>query len=123
MDFSLKAKVICWGIAIFCLEGFVSAPEIAAHEARRESARSRRLITLDLVQPHFYHLDTCFFPVDDRSALLLSGAFDAKEAASADQEDLSRNPRLRSLKRMRKILPAMAYASAERLCSIKPVER
>jgi len=33
---------------------------------------------LRLVNPNFYHLDTCFFPLDDRSALYYPPAFDVR---------------------------------------------
>ena len=56
--------------------GFRFRSEIAAHE--KVSARlKRRLIALELFQPHFYHLDTCFLPLDDKSALYYPAAFDS----------------------------------------------
>ena len=36
----------------------------------------RELISVELVDPRFYHLDTCFCPLDDQSALFYPGAFD-----------------------------------------------
>jgi N-dimethylarginine dimethylaminohydrolase len=56
--------------------GFRYRSEIAAHEAVAATLK-RRLITLELMQPHFYHLDTCFFPLDDKTAIFYPGAFDA----------------------------------------------
>ncbi|HVO33336.1 MAG TPA: arginine deiminase-related protein, partial [Elusimicrobiota bacterium] len=55
--------------------GFRFRSEIQAHE-RVCAALGRRLVSLDLVQPRFYHLDTCFFPLDDEAALYFPGAFD-----------------------------------------------
>lgn len=31
--------------------------------------------TVELIDPHFYHLDTCFCPLDDNTALIYRGAF------------------------------------------------
>jgi N-dimethylarginine dimethylaminohydrolase len=55
--------------------GFRYRSEIRAHE-RVSVALGRRLVTLELATPQFYHLDTCFFPLDDRSALYYPQAFD-----------------------------------------------
>lgn len=56
--------------------GFRFRSEVAAHE--RVAARlKKRLVALELLQPRFYHLDTCFLPLDDHSALYYPGAFDA----------------------------------------------
>jgi N-dimethylarginine dimethylaminohydrolase len=35
-------------------------------------------LTVELVDPHFYHLDTCFCPLDDNTALIYRGAFSQK---------------------------------------------
>jgi N-dimethylarginine dimethylaminohydrolase len=56
--------------------GFRFRSEIAAHE-KVAKALGKRLVALELAQPHFYHLDTCFLPLDDESALYYPGAFDA----------------------------------------------
>lgn len=37
---------------------------------------TREVLSLELVDPHFYHLDTCFCPLDDRRALYYPPAFD-----------------------------------------------
>jgi N-dimethylarginine dimethylaminohydrolase len=34
------------------------------------------VLSLELVAPHFYHLDTCFCPLDERRALYYPPAFD-----------------------------------------------
>jgi N-dimethylarginine dimethylaminohydrolase len=56
--------------------GFRFRSEIRAHEAVA-AALGKRLVGMELVQPRFYHLDTCFLPLDNRSALYFPGAFDA----------------------------------------------
>jgi N-dimethylarginine dimethylaminohydrolase len=55
--------------------GFRFRSELAAHE-RVAEALHRRVIGLELAEPHFYHLDTCFFPLDERTAFYYPGAFD-----------------------------------------------
>ncbi len=35
-------------------------------------------LPVELVDPHFYHLDTCFCPLDDNTALIYRGAFSKK---------------------------------------------
>lgn len=56
--------------------GFRFRSEVRAHE-RVSEALGRRLVTLELSKPQFYHLDTCFFPMDETSALYYPQAFDA----------------------------------------------
>lgn len=55
--------------------GFRFRSDIRAHAMIADLLKTR-LISLELVDPWFYHLDTCFFPVDDRVALYYPGAFD-----------------------------------------------
>jgi N-dimethylarginine dimethylaminohydrolase len=49
-----------------------------------------RVLSLELVDPHFYHLDTCFCPLNERAAVFYPPAFDsyARRALSATIEDL-----------------------------------
>ena len=47
-------------------------------QKRVSAALKKPLIPLDLVQPHFYHLDTCFCPLDDRTVMYYPEAFDKK---------------------------------------------
>ncbi len=56
--------------------GFRYRSEIQAHE-RVSGALGRRLVALELATPQFYHLDTCFLPLDDRSVLYYPRAFDS----------------------------------------------
>lgn len=62
----------CDGV-LWCGYGFRS--DLAAHYAVRDvfSVAIRPLL---LVDPHFYHLDTCFCPLQDRHALVYPPAFD-----------------------------------------------
>lgn len=37
----------------------------------------KRVLSLELINSNFYHLDTCFCPLDDETALYFPGAFDS----------------------------------------------
>ncbi len=52
---------------------FRSQPQAQLRVSR---ALKKPLIGLDLVNPHFYHLDTCFCPIDERTVMYYPGAFD-----------------------------------------------
>ncbi len=56
--------------------GFRYRSEAAAHE-KVGALLGKRVITLELAKPHFYHLDTCFCPIDDQTALYYPDAFDS----------------------------------------------
>ncbi len=56
--------------------GFHFRSEATAHE-RVSAELGKRLVTLELRTSRFYHLDTCFLPLDDNSVLYYPQAFDA----------------------------------------------
>jgi N-dimethylarginine dimethylaminohydrolase len=67
------------GDALFCGETLFAGYRF------RSDARSHQwigqelgveVLPLELVDPRFYHLDTCFCPIDDHAAIYLPGAFD-----------------------------------------------
>jgi N-dimethylarginine dimethylaminohydrolase len=72
--FEGEGDLLSYRNMIFGGVGFRS--EIKAHELVAR-ALGRRFVPLQLASPHFYHLDTCFFPVDERTVLYYPGAFDA----------------------------------------------
>ncbi|MCI0483977.1 MAG: arginine deiminase-related protein [candidate division NC10 bacterium] len=55
--------------------GFRFRSDAAVHE-RLAQILGRRVLPLELVDKRFYHLDTCFCPLDARSVLWYPGAFD-----------------------------------------------
>jgi len=55
--------------------GFKFRSDIHSHKYIGELL-SKRVLSLELIQPEFYHLDTCFCPLDDKSALYYPAAFD-----------------------------------------------
>ncbi|MBI4333311.1 MAG: amidinotransferase [Chloroflexi bacterium] len=56
--------------------GYRHRSEVCSHGALGEIIR-RRVLSLELADPYFYHLDTCFCPLDGSSALYFPGAFDS----------------------------------------------
>jgi N-dimethylarginine dimethylaminohydrolase len=67
------------GDALFC------GPTLYAGYRFRSDARSHHwigerlgvpVLPLELVDPRFYHLDTCFCPIDEHAAIYYPGAFD-----------------------------------------------
>ncbi|MFQ5656502.1 MAG: dimethylarginine dimethylaminohydrolase family protein [Candidatus Methylomirabilales bacterium] len=55
--------------------GFRFRTDATVHE-RLAKILKRRVLSLELVDKRFYHLDTCFCPLDDTSVLWYPGAFD-----------------------------------------------
>lgn len=52
---------------------------------RLENALGFPVLPLHLTDPDFYHLDTCFCPLDEDTVLLYPGAFDAEGLATIGQ--------------------------------------
>jgi len=67
------------GDALWCGEhlfaGYHFRSEIASHAAVAEIIQ-HRVLSLQLVDPRFYHLDTCFCPLHDGRLVYYPGAFD-----------------------------------------------
>ncbi len=63
------------------LAGYRHRSEICSHEALSEIT-GRRVLSLELVDPRFYHLDTCFCPLDSNAALYFPRAFDSYARAA-----------------------------------------
>jgi N-dimethylarginine dimethylaminohydrolase len=67
------------GDALFCGEvlfcGYRFRSDIRSHQRLGEILK-RLVISVELVQDRFYHLDTCFCPLPDGGAMWFPGAFD-----------------------------------------------
>jgi N-dimethylarginine dimethylaminohydrolase len=67
------------GDALFCGEnlfaGYHYRSDIRSHRMLSERL-GVPVLSLELVDPRFYHLDTCFCPLDRESAIYYPGAFD-----------------------------------------------
>ena len=67
------------GDALFCgdtlFAGYRVRSDVYSHQHVAEQIGCR-VIPLELVDTHFYHLDTCFCPLTQSSALVYPGAFD-----------------------------------------------
>lgn len=68
------------GDALFCGEalfaGYRTRSDVYAHQWVAEKV-SVRVLPVELVDPRFYHLDTCFCPLAPGEALFFPNAFDA----------------------------------------------
>ncbi|MCG8585535.1 MAG: arginine deiminase-related protein [Pirellulales bacterium] len=76
------------GDALFCgdtlFAGYRMRSDVTAHQhvAKRIDVQ---VIPLELVDPYYYHLDTCFCPLSSGLALYYSGAFDDYGLRALDQ--------------------------------------
>src|SRR5438132_499652 len=59
------------GDTLFCGHGFRT--DLESH-ARVKEILGVKVVSLELVDPRFYHLDTCFCPLDDRTVLFAPAA-------------------------------------------------
>ncbi len=75
---------------LFAGHGFRAVAASHAHLAR---AYARRVVSLELVDPRFYHLDTCFCPLPGGRLLYFPGAFTEASRARVEAE-LSPDQRL-----------------------------
>lgn len=57
------------------IAGFRFRSDIHSHNLIAEII-GKRVISLELINPNFYHLDTCFCPLDNETAIYFPGAFD-----------------------------------------------
>jgi N-dimethylarginine dimethylaminohydrolase len=68
------------GDALFCgrtlFAGYRIRSDVRGHQWLAE-ALGRQVLPVELVDPHFYHLDTCFCPLAPGEAIWHPGAFDA----------------------------------------------
>ncbi|MBI2850516.1 MAG: amidinotransferase [Chloroflexi bacterium] len=69
--------------------GYRHRSEICSHQELGDIT-GRRVLSLELADPRFYHLDTCFCPLDDKTALYFPPAFDtyARKVLSESVPDL-----------------------------------
>ena len=74
-DFSFEGA----GDALFCgdtlLAGYRMRSDVGGHQQIGESL-GVRVLPLELVDPYYYHLDTCFCPLAPDTAIYFPGAFD-----------------------------------------------
>jgi N-dimethylarginine dimethylaminohydrolase len=67
------------GDALFCgdtlLAGYLTRSDAGGHQKIGDLI-GRRVLPLELVDPYYYHLDTCFCPLNPKTAAYFPGAFD-----------------------------------------------
>lgn len=95
------------GDRLFCGSGFRS--DVEAHGLVAEILNVE-VVSIQLIDPRFYHLDTCFCPLDDRTVLVNPTAFTPE-----------------SLERIRKAVPRVVEAPPEVAagfaCNAMPLDR
>lgn len=67
------------GDALFCGDTLFAGYRIRSDARGHQQIGKRlgvRVIPLELVDPYYYHLDTCFCPLDERTAIYFPPAFD-----------------------------------------------
>lgn len=73
------------GETLFMGSGFRT--DAKAADQLRDVLRLKEVVTCELVDPYFYHIDTCFCPITAETALVWPGAFTA-EAITAMKKHL-----------------------------------
>ncbi len=71
------------GDTLFCGYGFRS--DRSAHEEVASLLGVSKVVAVQLQDPRFYHLDTCFCPLTPKLALVHPGAFNAQDLATLEQ--------------------------------------
>lgn len=71
------------GDTLFCGYGFRS--DRSAHEEVASLLGVKKVVAVQLQDPRFYHLDTCFCPLTPKLALVHPGAFNAQDLATLEQ--------------------------------------
>jgi N-dimethylarginine dimethylaminohydrolase len=71
--FEGEGDALWLGNTIFA--GYRIRSDIRSHQAVA-TILGREVLSLELIDPRFYHLDTCFCPLDDRRAVYYPPAFD-----------------------------------------------
>jgi N-dimethylarginine dimethylaminohydrolase len=77
LTFEGAGDALFLGDTLVCGYGFRSDPGAIPVVAQ---ALDVEAVAVELVDPRFYHLDTCFCPLDDRTVLLASSALSAESA-------------------------------------------
>lgn len=78
-SFEGEGDALFSGSRLFCGYGFRSDAE--AHQEAGNLLGAEELVVVQLQDPRFYHLDTCFCPLSERLALIYPGAFSVQDLA------------------------------------------
>ena len=76
------------GEKLFCGYGFRSDKEVYCEVAELLGIEQKNLLLCELVDTRFYHIDTCFCPLNEKQALCFCGAFseESQERMRAEVE-------------------------------------
>lgn len=85
-DFSFEGAgdALFAGEKLFCGCGFRSDPE--AHKEVQKLLGVQQIVLCNLVDPYFYHIDTCFCPLNENEALIHKEAFAPESFDRMSQE-------------------------------------
>lgn len=83
-DFEGAGDALYAGDTLFC--GYGIRSNIKAYTDISFCLQTENTVACRLVDDYFYHLDTCFCPLDDRNALVFSGAFDEPSVARMEEK-------------------------------------
>jgi N-dimethylarginine dimethylaminohydrolase len=72
------------GEKLFCGHGFRTAAGVFPEVAKLLGVK--RTVECELIDPRFYHLDTCFCPLNPKQALIYPGAFSERSHAAMKSE-------------------------------------
>lgn len=70
---------------LFCGFGFRSSPEAYNEISKVLGLSNENLIHCHLIDPYFYHLDTCFCPLNDKIGFYYPGAFTKNSQADMER--------------------------------------
>ncbi len=79
-SFEGEGDALFCGNRLFCGYGFRS--EVEAHKEAAKILGVQDLVPVQLQDPRFYHLDTCFCPLNEAVALVYPGAFSSQDLAT-----------------------------------------
>jgi N-dimethylarginine dimethylaminohydrolase len=83
-SFEGEGDALFIGDTLVCGYGFRTDKETHAEVAGL--LHVARYLSVELVDPYFYHLDTCFCPLNESLALIYPGAFRQEDVARLEQE-------------------------------------
>jgi N-dimethylarginine dimethylaminohydrolase len=82
-SFEGEGDALFAGETLFCGYGFRS--DLKAHEEAAGLLSVKNLVAVELKDPRFYHLDTCFCPLTPSLGMLYPGAFSAEGVKALEQ--------------------------------------
>jgi N-dimethylarginine dimethylaminohydrolase len=89
LSFEGEGDALFAGETLFCGYGFRS--DIRAYDFVAENLEIKNLVLCELINPRFYHLDTCFCPLNSEKAIFVESAF-SKESINRMEQSIDLHP-------------------------------